>query len=500
MTVTDLDNEERERTKKKLVMWDHRAAAPGSAPVPTAAAPVVRTKPSSDKPRVVLLNPPPFQGIPVVRIYRSEYLFVQGNNIPPVDLGYCAARLAGRAEVLFIDANAEGLSSDQVLERVRDFRPDVIMLKGVRNILAHELDVPGRYKAERPEVKVVLSCRGSVDNESHVFDKFPWLDGFARGELDAFAQDVVSGMAFSSIEGMSVPGKLSTTTRTVSDLNEYPSPEMPALWHTGYKFPYYGVASGYYCLTARGCPYQCTFCMVGGAVDRPFRYRRRNPENVIEELKRAKVTHGLRDFYFFDEIFTMPGQTEKVCELMIRENLNLSWTCEGKPDLVRPEMLALMKRAGCAAIYFGVESGDEKILIDVKKGHTSAHARQAVKMTQAAGILAGTYVTVGFPNETWQTYLSTVRFLLDAGPDMIRYGFLTPYPITTLHREMKDAGLIIDGLDGSDRRISPFHDSEIPLKTRNLSPASLKMMDFLMKHAFSTELARTPIVLDYAAH
>jgi anaerobic magnesium-protoporphyrin IX monomethyl ester cyclase len=399
---------------------------------------------------------------------------------------------------LFIDANAEELSIEQTLERVRAFRPDVIMLKGVRNILAHELEVPGRYKQERPEVKVVLSCRGSVDNESHIFAKFPWLDGFARGELDAFAHDVVSGMSFDSIEGMSVPGKLSTTTRVVENLNEYPAPEMPALWHTGYKFSYYGVQSGYYMLTARGCPYQCTFCMVGGAVDRPFRYRRRSPENVLEELKRAKANHGLRDFYFYDEIFTMPGQTEKVCELMVRENLNLNWTCEGKPDLVRPEMLALMKRAGCVAIYFGVESGDEGILADVKKGHTSAHARQAVKMTQAAGILAGTYVTMGYPNETWQTYLNTVRFLMDAGPDMIRYGFLTPYPITTLHREMKEAGLIIDSLEGSDRRISPFHESEIPLKTHNLGPKALKMMDFLLKQAFSTELARTPIIAQNA--
>jgi hypothetical protein len=107
-TVTDLENEHRESApKKKLVMWDHLQApsAPGAgvaSGASSSAAPSVRSTAPSDKPRVVLLNPPPFHGIPVVRIYRSEYLFVQGNNIPPVDLGYCAARLAGRADVLFM--------------------------------------------------------------------------------------------------------------------------------------------------------------------------------------------------------------------------------------------------------------------------------------------------------------------------------------------------------------------------------------------------------------
>jgi radical SAM superfamily enzyme YgiQ (UPF0313 family) len=239
--------------------------------------------------------------------------------------------------------------------------------------------------------------------------------------------------------------------------------------------------------------------MVGGIEDRPFRYRRRDPDNVIEELKLVKRRFGLRDFYFFDEIFTMPGHAERICERMIEEGLDMTWTCEGKPDLVREDMLSLMKRAGCTAIYYGIESGDDQILLDVKKGHRAAHAARAVKLTQAAGMLAAAYVTVGFPNETWTTYLRTVRFLLDAAPDMIRYGFLTPYPITTLHREMKEAGLLMDGMDDSDRRISPFHDADIPLKTKHLGPKALRLMDFLLKHAFSEELARTPISSSDAA-
>ena len=477
---------------RSLAVWDHHAREPA-----LAAAPARPSHPGRrDLPRILLLNPPRYHGIPVVRLYRSEYLFVQGNHIPAVDLGYFAARAKGRAELLLVDANAEGLDDDAVLARARAFAPDVIVVKGVRNLLAHDLRVAERYKHARPHTRVVLSCRGCVGAEPQVFEHFPFVDGIARGEVDAFAEDLADGGPLAGVPGMSVAGATASLTRVVAELDAVPMPDleaMPPIWYTGYKFPYYGVPSGYYVITARGCPYACTFCMVGGAEDRPFRYRRRSPANVVDELALVVQRFGLRDVYFFDEIFTMPGHTERICELILSRGLRLSWTCEGKPDLVRPAMLALMKRAGCKAIYFGIESGDDRILGDVEKGHTSAQAARAIQMTQAAGILAATYVTIGFPNETWASYLKTIGFLLDSAPDMVRYGFLTPYPITVLHRQMKEAGLLLGDLDHSDRRISPFHDAPIALRTRHLGPWSLRVMDALLKHTFSAELARTPL-------
>jgi anaerobic magnesium-protoporphyrin IX monomethyl ester cyclase len=448
-----------------------------------------------DLPRIALLNPPRFGRIPVTRLFRSEYLFVEGNQVPAMDLAYFAAAAKGRAHLTIIEANGEDLSTEDVIERLVEFRPDVIVQKGVLNVLHHDLAASAAYKKRNPDVRVVLSCRGSVDAEASVFAEFPFLDAIARGEIDAFARDIAERPDLRGIDGLALPDMPTTTIRVVEDLDEVPLPDlesMPAVWYSGFNLFYYGVPSGYFLTTSRGCPYTCTFCMVGGIDGRPFRYRKRDPRNVVEEVSLIRRKYGIRDFYVFDEIFTMPGHGDRVCEALLAEGVGAQWICEGKPDLVNASMLSLMKRAGCMAIYYGVESGDEGILLDIEKGHTGADARRALELTRAAGILAGAYVMLGFPGETAETYLRTVGFLLETRPDLLRYDFLLPYPVTVLHKEMVRAGLLGSGGRELDRRISPYHDEDIIFRTQALGPVTLKAMELLLKQGFQRELRRSP--------
>jgi radical SAM superfamily enzyme YgiQ (UPF0313 family) len=157
-------------------------------------------------------------------------------------------------------------------------------------------------------------------------------------------------------------------------------------------------------------------------------------------------------------------------------------------------MLRLMKRAGCVAIYYGVESGDDEILAAVDKGHVTADALRAVRLTREAGIMAGSYVMLGFPGETWRSYLRTARFLFEAEPELVRYDFLLPYPVTIIHREMAEAGLLDFVRKDLDRRISPHHDAEIRIRSRHLSPGVLRAMDGLIKLGFVDELTRSPLI------
>jgi len=448
-----------------------------------------------DLPRILLLNPPRVDGIPVIRLHRSEYLFVQGNHIPPIDLGYFAAAAKGKAILQIVDANAEDLSQSQTLDRIAAFAPDLVVTKGVLNILDRDLFAPLEYKKSHPHVKVVLSCRGCIGAEARVFEEFPALDGIARGEVDAFARDLCDRPDLRGIPGLALPDDLVSLVRVVDDLNRDPIPDlevMPNLWGTGYRIPYYGIPSGYFLESSRGCPYTCTYCMVGGIDGRPFRYRQRDPANVIEEMKLLRDRYAVDNFYIFDEIFTTPGHGDRVCERMVSEGVNARWICEGKPDLVSAGMLERMKAAGCLAIYFGIESGDDAILNEVEKGHSSNQASQAIQLTQAAGIYAGAYIMLGFPGETVRSYLRTIRFLREAQPKLVRYGFLAPYPVTVMHREMVQEGLLDFQRSSVDRRISPHHDAQIAMRSRMLRPSTLKAMDMLFKFGFYEELTRSP--------
>lgn len=480
-------------------------STPKPEPAPRQGLPVMRAAPAApprpeatrDWPRVFLLNPSRYEGIPVVRLYRSEYLYVQGNQVPAMDLGYFAAAAKGRAHLALVDANGANLSVEDVVDGMEEFAPDVIVQKGVLNILEHDLAAAREYKRRHPHVKIVLSCRGCIGAEERVFEEFPFLDAIARGEVDAFARDIAAHPDLDGIVGLALPGKPTNVVRVVEELDEVPMPDLellPKLWYDGFNIGYYGVPSGYFLTTSRGCPYGCTYCMVGGIEGRPFRYRRRSPDNVAEEVRLLRDRHGVNDFYVFDEIFTMPGHGERVCERWLSEGLRPAWVCEGKPDLVEPEMLRLMKRAGCVAIYYGVESGDDEILAAVDKGHVTADALRAVRLTREAGIMAGSYVMLGFPGETWRSYLRTARFLFEAEPELVRYDFLLPYPVTIIHREMAEAGLLDFVRKDLDRRISPHHDSEIRIRSKHLSPGVLRTMDQLIKLGFVDELTRSPVI------
>ena len=490
--------------KQKSRVMSTAQAKKAGLPVVRASTPVPVLR-AGKKTRIFLLNPPRYCGIPVARFYRSEYLFVDEHAIPSTDLAYFAAAARDLADVALTEANAEDISNEEVMRRIEAFQPDVIVLKALINVMEHDLTVPLAYKQAHPHVTVVACSRSSIGAEAKILAEFPGLDGIARGEVDAFAADLAADPRLEGpIDGLFTRDRPTSVTRVVEDLDRHPIPAfemMPRVWYRGaqsgaahgFSSAYFGAPSGYYVIASRGCPYTCTYCMTGGIDGRPFRMRKRSPENVVEEIRQLHA-YGIKDFYFFDEIFTMPGHAEPICEAIIASGLKVHFVCDGKPDLVTPEMLRLMKAAGCVAIYHGVESGDPGILKDVRKGQEAGHAAKAIKMTQAAGMLAATYITIGYPNETWQTYLNTVGFLLETKPDMVRYGFLTPYPITVLHKQMKDAGLLLEGMEHSDRRISPFHDAAIPIRSKALGPRTLQIMDALLKHTFSTELARTPMI------
>jgi anaerobic magnesium-protoporphyrin IX monomethyl ester cyclase len=349
-------------------------------------------------------------------------------------------------------------------------------------------------------VKVVLACRGAVGREKVMFDEFPQLDALAGGEIDAYARDFAAHPDLRGIPGLATPDNPSTgSIRVVEDLDEFPIPAielLPPIWSGGTKgfaLPYYGVPSGYMLETARGCPYTCNYCMVGGIDGRPFRYRKRDPKNVAEEIKFIQKRYGIGNVFVFDEIFTMPGHGEKVAQQLIAENIKLEFICEGKPDLVNESMLASLKAAGCMAVYYGIESGDADILIDIEKGHSTDDAKRAIRITKEAGILAGAYIMLGFANESVRTYLRTARFLFEARPDLVRYDFLLPYPATVIFREMNEAGLIEFDRAAMDRHVSRRYTPKPAFRSNFLGPQTLKMMERMMTVAFRDDLMRSPL-------
>jgi radical SAM superfamily enzyme YgiQ (UPF0313 family) len=190
--------------------------------------------------------------------------------------------------------------------------------------------------------------------------------------------------------------------------------------------------------TGRGCRSKCTFCLwpqtLGG-----HRYRVRSPENVANEMALAKKYFPqVREFFFDDDTFTddLPRAEEIARRL---GKLGLTWSCNAKANVPR-RTLEIMKDNGLRLLLVGYESGNDQILINIKKGVRIDIAREFSRNARELGIkIHGTFI-LGLPGETTETIQQTIRFACDIDPETIQVSLAAPYPGTELYRQAQEQG------------------------------------------------------------
>jgi len=170
----------------------------------------------------------------------------------------------------------------------------------------------------------------------------------------------------------------------------------------------------------RGCKYNCFYC----GYDRGKLIRDLGDVRT-ELLKNAEL--GIRKYRFGDSNFTdgppsYPRYPHDICQLMIELNLGLEWSCYARVDDLTPELADLMKRAGCFGVFFGVESGDDRILKLMRKGHNSQDARDGIRTAHAAGLYVHANFIIGYPGETAETADNTLAFIEDTRADTVTIG------------------------------------------------------------------------------
>jgi len=165
---------------------------------------------------------------------------------------------------------------------------------------------------------------------------------------------------------------------------------------------------------------------------------------VISEIKSVIQDFNAKEIQFWDDTFTLKRPwVMELCQLLIKENLGVLWTCETRVDRVDKEILKLMARAGCWKIGYGVESGDQELLDLVKKGITLDQVRRAVKLTKNSGIEVGLSFMLALPSETPSKARQSIEFAKELDPDYAQFCITTPYPGTELYDQAKEYGTLI---------------------------------------------------------
>jgi len=231
-------------------------------------------------------------------------------------------------------------------------------------------------------------------------------------------------------------------------------------------------------ITSRGCPFNCLFCSSRNVWGRAFRHRSVN--NVIDELHELVDSYKIKEISWQDDCFTFDKRwTMSLCREVVREKLDITWRCLARVDQVDDELLKRMKLAGCYAMWFGVESGNQEILGKIRKNITLQQAEDAVKLAKHYRFETHVFFMIGNYGENYKTIMDTLKFAKKLNPSHIAVSIATPYPGTDFLTLAREKGLIErENWDGL--RVGP--DSMI--RTEDLTSRDLERLRNAMSTAF----------------
>ena len=405
--------------------------------------------------KILFLNPPPFEGINVVREGRCMQRTGAWTSVwAPVSLATAAAvvREAG-FEPIIADCSVEDMDEAALSALIASWKPDLVVINTSTPSIESDIAVASLAKSAYPGAKTLaMGIHPSALPES-CFDMDANLDIVVRGEpeytIRGAAMALRDGKGLESVSGLSFrdkKGKIHQNRRRpfIKSLDKLPFPAWDLVDTSLYTLPF---SNRRFLLaaTARGCPYGCTFC--ANKVFYGAKPRRRTPQRVVDELQWAVEEFGIRDFLIWSESFTTDQEYAiETAEEIIRRGLDISWVCNSRVDTVSPKLLQTIKKAGCWMIGYGVESGSQEVLDSVRKGTTIADAVRAVRMAHDIGLEVTGHCILGFPGETEATMQQTIDFAKFLKLEYVQFYCAVPFPGSKFYDQCRTAGW----LDESD--------------------------------------------------
>ena len=277
--------------------------------------------------------------------------------------------------VKIVDCPAQEISWNELEKVITAFLPDVVIWSTGTPSIQSDLSLAAVVKGCNNLISTAVFGTHVTVFDEQSLESFPELDYVIRNEPEITVRDLVRSLAEgSSLEGVSGLSFRSETGAVVTnpsrpfiaDLDSLPLPSWHLLDLDRYRLPLKGKR---FLMVAplRGCPFNCSFCTCQTYYGN--RLRKRSLESVIKEIEHGIKQFGIRDFFFWAETFVVDkGYVEELCSAIIERGLSISWTSNSRVDTVDLPLLRLMARAGCWMISFGIESGSQDVLDEVRQG------------------------------------------------------------------------------------------------------------------------------------
>jgi hopanoid biosynthesis associated radical SAM protein HpnJ len=363
-----------------------------------------------------------------------------------------------------IDSTPHGVRMPDILREIGQY--DLAVLHTSSPSFPDDVKVLKALKEANPRLKAgFVGAKVAVQpNESMHYDAA--IDFVGRNEFDFTIKEIAEGRDWSAIDGLSYRDKNGVVQHNKERAILESMDALPFVtpiykrdleiekYFIGYlKHPYISFYTG------RGCKSRCSFCLwpqtVGG-----HRYRTRSVENVLEEIAWAKQAFPqVKEFMFDDDTFTDDAPRAEAIARGLGK-MGITWSCNAKANVKR-ETLKVLRDNGLRLLLVGYESGNQKILHNIKKGMLVEVARRFTKDCHELGIaIHGTFI-LGLPGETKETIQETIRFATEINPHTIQVSLAAPYPGTHLYAQAIENGWLdtanAELIDDKGVQIAPLH-------------------------------------------
>lgn len=383
--------------------------------------------------KVLLLNPPGDKKY--LRDFLCSTVSKTGYYWHPIDLLVQSGFLSKKFDVRILDAIAEHMSFDRVLETIISIKPDIVFsLIGVLS-LDQDMAFMKHINQALPDMKIFVSGEPVLE-EPEAFMK---MYDFITGGMFGFIYDDISAYVeerYNNIKGMIYRKDneiiMKSTTAEKGPL-KFPIPKHELFPLKRYWMPFILHHPFASILTVYGCPYTCSYCNSGMDT---LGLKVRDIGDVIEEIKYVTKL-GIKHIFIKDMTFGVPRKhTMDLCNEIIHQDIKITWNCYSRADVVDEELLRLMKDAGCTMIQFGVESANESILSRYKKGISIDAIVKAFEMVHKFNILAGAHFIFGLPGDSFKNMEATVALAKKLNPAYASFNVATPRYGTLLRSKL----------------------------------------------------------------
>lgn len=365
--------------------------------------------------------------------------FIKAGFFPPLGVGYLATPLLKRGhQVKIIDCPPLQYQNEDVKKELLAFDVDIIGISSLTASADEAYSLIKFLKSNFIKVPIIFGGAHVSCFPELIIKEVPMVDCLCYGEGEETFVKVIDSFEHTGKIKMDIPGtwvsgaddRFFKNPPAISKMNldeiDYPAFELydyNIYRPLPLQFKRNPVAN---IITSRGCPWgRCTFCFESGRASQ--KYRRHSPARVVEEIKILVENFGIKEVTFWDDNFLVnEAWVDEFCNLLDQSGLIIPWSACGRVNTVTKSMLERSKKSGLWCVFYGFETGNEDLLLRIKKGATLDQARQAVKWNKDLGIdIRGSFM-LALPCETPEKALKTIKFACEL--DVTFAQFLLTFP------------------------------------------------------------------------